>query len=42
MTKRLPLDDGAAFIAMLELAAAAGDADIIEANMDRLEAMIGQ
>ena len=40
MPTRLPPDDGAPFIAMLELAAAAGDADIIEANMPRLERLI--
>ena len=42
MPTRLPPDDGAPFIAMLELAAAAGDADIIEASMDRLETPIAQ
>ena len=42
MPTSLPPDDGAPFIAMLELASAAGDADIIEANMDRLEALIAQ
>ena len=42
MPTRLPPDDGATFIAMLELASAGGDADIIEANMPRLEAPIAQ
>jgi len=35
MPTRLLPDDGEAFIAMLELASAAADADIIEASMDR-------
>ena len=41
MPTRLQPGDGAPFIAMLELAAA-GDADIIEANMPRLERLIAQ
>ena len=42
MATRLPPDDGVPFIAQLELAAAASEADIIEANMDRLERLIDQ
>ena len=43
MPTRLPRDDGAGFIAMLELASASGEADIIEANMPpRLEDLIAQ
>ncbi len=39
---QLPIKHGEPFIAALERASEAGDADFVAANMDRLETLIGQ